>query len=75
MTRWFVLGLIGGARVVLRMIPRIKKGAWALLDLVMLLVGLALVVAGVAQWSVPAAYVLAGLAFIALGYMPISRRS
>lgn len=75
MRRWFVLGLVGGARVVVRVIPRLQRGAWALLDLVLLLGGLGLVVAGVAQWSAPAACVLAGLAIIALGVMPMKRRS
>lgn len=75
MRRWFVLGLAAVGGVILRSVPRIKRGAWVLFDLVLLLVGLGCIVAGVAHWSRGAAFIIAGLSIVALGVVPLGRRS
>lgn len=43
------------------------------LDLLLILAGLALVVAGVAHWSLPAALIVAGIALLAFGVLPVQR--
>jgi Na+-translocating ferredoxin:NAD+ oxidoreductase RnfD subunit len=75
MRRWFILGLAHAAGAALKAIPRLGQLLWTALDLALMVFGLALIVVGVAQWSAPAAYVLAGLALLALGVLPIRRRS
>lgn len=47
---------------------------WALVDVALIVVGVAVVVAGIAYWSKPAAVVVGGLALIALGVLPMRPR-
>jgi hypothetical protein len=44
-----------------------------LLDLLLTIVGVALLVAGIWQWSKPAASIALGLCFVALGLVPFKR--
>jgi len=75
MRRWLLSGLLSAGRAGLAAIPRVNRAAWAALDLLLLVVGLALIVVGVGHWSRPAAFIVAGLALLALGVVPVRRRS
>ena len=44
------------------------------LDLVLVVLGVLLIVTGVASWSGPAAFIVAGLACLAFGLWPFSLR-
>jgi hypothetical protein len=73
-SKWFLNGLAAVGRGLVRSLPALTTTTAVLLDLLLLLAGLAVIVWGIWEFSPAAARIVAGSAMVLLATLPLRRR-